>query len=162
MRAGMVLSVLALTALIFATPELLGQPSPELASLPLLIIGLSRNESMFLVNVGSAVQAYRYELIRVGINGTDPSVNRTYEATEAYTYQTLVPANGTITVHLYLVDQAEVPNYYEYNVTAHREKDSDNRTVMVFTFPYEEDMNQEFRRYPPEDFRWLIPRRGSL
>lgn len=159
-RAGMVLSVLALAALIFVTPDLLGRPSPELASLPLLIIGLSKNESTLIVNVGAAVQAYRYELIRVGINGTDPGVNATYEENDTYEWHTRVPADVMFTVHTYLVDQED--NYFEYNVTARLETDAANRTVMIFTFPYERDMTPEIRRYPPEDFRWLIPRRGTL
>jgi len=30
------------------------------------------------------------------------------------------------------------------------------------SFPYEKDMPPEIRRYPPEDFRRLIPWRGTL
>ncbi len=162
-RGGMVLSILALVGLIVVTPSLLGRPSPELASLPLLIIGMSRNnESYFLVNLQAAVQAYRYDEIRITINSSDaPSVNRSMVEPDTYSYHTWVPSNVTFTVDAYLIDQQG--NYFEYNVTARMSKELDNRTVMIFTFPYEKDnLMTEFRRYPPDDFRWVIPRRGTL
>lgn len=156
----MVLSVLALAALIFVTPDILGRPSPELASLPLLIIGMTRNESAFIVNVGPAVQAYRYDRVRLDLNGTDPAMNRSLNQTDSYGLDARVPVDGTLNVHVFLVDQ--LGNYFEYNVSGRVEKDADDRTVMVFWFPYEKDMTQEFRRVPPDDFRWVIPRRGTL
>ena len=162
----MVLSILALVGLIFATPNLLGLPSPGLDSLPLLIIGMSRNESSFIVNVDAAVQAYRYNEIRVSINGSQlwnnsrSWVNQTAFRNDSYAYQTWVPSNATFTVHTYLVDQ--LGNYFEYNVTARAKKDSGNRTVMFFTFPDEDNPSMEESRIAPVDFRWLIPRRGTL
>ena len=161
-RGGMVLSALALIVLILATPSLLGRPSPELASLPLLIIGMNRNETMFIVNLYGAVQAYRYDQVRLSMNGTDPSVNGTIYENETFGLHTWVPANVTrFTVDAYLIDQQG--NYFEYNVTTHTEKDTNNRTVMVFTFPDEKNNpGMQITRTPPEDFRWLIPWRGTL
>lgn len=158
----MFLSVFALVVLIFVTPGLLGRPSPELASLPLVIIGMASNGSYFIVNVQAAVQAYRYDEIRVTVNSSDaPSVNRSTAEPDTYSYHTWVPSNVTFTVDAYLVDQ--LGNYFEYNVTARAAPDVDNRTVMIFTFPYEKDnLMTEIRRYPPDDFRWVIPRRGTL
>lgn len=160
-RGAMVLSILGLVVLILITPSLLGRPSSELASVPLLIIGMSRNESAFIVQLGAAIQAYQYAFINLTINGSNPAVNWTYNETDAYGLSRWVPGNVTFSVNVYFVDQQR--NYFEYNVTAHREKDSDNRTVMVFTFPYEKDRsNVEVQVYPPDDFRQVIPRRGTL
>lgn len=159
----MVVSILALVALILATPSLLGRTTPELASLPLLTIGMSKNESFFLVNVGGAVQAYRYEMIRLSFNGTHPSLNRTMLVNDTYYHYALIPRNSSVifTVDAYLVDQQG--NYFEYNVTARTEQDATNRIVMVFTFPYETDnVGTVIRRTPPEDLRQPIPRRGTL
>jgi hypothetical protein len=63
---------------------------------------------------------------------------------------------------VYLVDQGK--NYFEFNVTARSERDSNNQVVMVITFPLEKDYRgMEIRKYPPaEDFRQGIPRRGSV
>jgi hypothetical protein len=167
MRGAMVLSILALMVLILVTPSLLGRPSTELSSVPLLIIAMSRNESMFLVNLGAAVQAYQYDLVRMTLNGTVPSVNRTYQENDTFGFHVWVPGNATFSVHVYLIDHVDRPdqqrNYFEYNVTVHREKDSANQTVMVFTFPFEKDnQGTVIRRNPPDSFRQVIPRRGSL
>lgn len=167
MRGAMVLSILALVVLILVTPSLLGRPSSELASIPLLIIGMSRNESMFIVNLGAAVQAYQYDVVRMTLNGSTPAVNRTYEENDTFGFHVWVPGNATFSVHVYLIDHVDRAdqerNYFEYNVTVHREKDSNNKTVMVFTFPFEKDnQGTEIRRNPPDYFRQVIPRRGSL
>jgi hypothetical protein len=157
----MVLSIFALIILILLTPSLLGRPSPELASLPLLIIGMSRNETSLIVNLGSAVQAYRYDLVRLSTNGSSRSMNLTYSEADTYGFHQRVAANTTLNLHAYFVDHQK--NYFEYNVTVRVQKEANNRTVMVFTFPYERDnMNTEIRRNPPDDFRWVIPRRGTL
>lgn len=164
-RGAMVVSILALATLIFVTPTLIGRPSAELASLPLLIIGMPKNESYFLVYLSAAVQAYRYEEIRISVNATNPTANRTLVENETYGLHlwvpTQVPSNGSFTVHTYLVDQAK--NYFEYNVTVRAARDA-GRTVMVFTFPDEKDNpTLEITRFPPgEDFRWVIPQRGAL
>jgi hypothetical protein len=167
----MVLSILALVVLILVTPSLLGRPSPELASVPLLTIGMSRNESMFIVNVGAAVQAYQYDLVRMAVNGSDPSVNRTYAERDTFGFHVWVPANASFALHVYLVDHADRadqrPNYFEYNVSAHREMDSQNRTVMVFTFPFEKDRQGSVVRITRPDsgdftFRLVIPSRGTV
>ncbi|MCI4371118.1 MAG: hypothetical protein L3J78_00535 [Thermoplasmata archaeon] len=161
-RVAMVLAILVLVALIVATPYLMGRPSPGLDSVPLLIIGMSRNESAFIVNLGAAVQAYRYDVVRLTTNGTAPTSNGTHAETDTYGYHVWIPANGSFSVHAYLVDQHR--NYFEYNVTVHTVKDASGHTVMVFTFPFEKDNSQsEVRRTAPdEDFRWGIPFRGTL
>lgn len=155
----MVVSILALVVLILVTPILLGRPPSELASLPILIIGMSRNESAFIVQLGAAIQDYQYEIVRLSINGSTPSINETYTEQDAYGLQRWVPGNATFSVSVYFVDREK--NYFEYNVTAHREKDADNRTKMVFTFPDENSRSPDVR-YPPDDFRQVIPRRGTL
>lgn len=156
----MVVSILALVVLIVITPFLLGRPPSELASLPLLIIGMGQNESAFIVNLGAAVNAYQYDRIRLTINGSDPSANGMFNETEAYSLYRWVPANVTVFVNVYLVDRQR--NYFEYNVTARSEKDQDNRTVMIFTLPDEADDATEIRQYPTDDFRRVVPRRGTL
>jgi len=156
----MVVSILVLVVLIVVTPILLGRQSSELASLPLLIIGMSRNESAFIVNLGAAVQAYQYAFIRLTINGSDPAVNETYNETYAYGLSRWVPANVTFSVNVYFVDRQR--NYFEYNVTAQVMKDPENRTVMLFTFPHEgANAGPPVRQFPPDDFRLVIPRRGT-
>lgn len=163
MRGGMVVSILVLVVLILVTPFLQGRPPSELASLPLLIIGMNREESAFIVHLGAAVQAYQYAFIRVTINGSAPVVNASYEETDAYGLYRWVPRNGTaaFSLNVYFVDRQK--NYFEYNVTAATMDLPNNRTVMVFTFPYERDnVGREVRREPPDDFRLVVPSRGRL
>src|SRR5437879_4819929 len=135
-RGAMVLSILALMVLILITPSLLGRTSTELASVPLLTIGMSRNESAFIVNLGAVVQAYQYDIVRMTLNGSDPSVNRTYEERDTFGFHVWVPENVSFSVHVYLVDHVgradQRRNYFEYNVSARRETDSQDRTVMAF------------------------------
>lgn len=165
-RVAMVLSILALVVLILITPSLLGRPSPELASLPLLIIGMSRDNSTFIVEVGAAVQAYRYDAIRLAIVASQPWnssrvwLNQTVLRNDTYGYGTSVPSNATFTIGAYFVDHQG--NYFEYNVTARTRRDPDSRLAMVFTFPEPDNATTEITRYPPDDFRWVIPRRGTL
>jgi hypothetical protein len=156
----MVVSILVLVVLIVVTPFLLGRPPSELASVPLLIIGMSRDESVFLVNLGAAVNAYQYDEIRLTINGTDLSVNGTFSETEAYGLYRRVPGDVTFSVNAYFVDRQK--NYFEYNVTARTEKDEDNRTLMVFTLPDQPDDGAEVRQFATDDFRRVVPRRGTL
>ena len=165
-RVAMVLSILALVVLILITPGLLGRPSPELASLPLLIIGMSRDNATFIVDVGAAVQAYRYDVINLTIvawqpwNSSRVWLNQTVQRNDTYGLGTSVPSNATFAIDAYFVDQQG--NYFEYNVTARTRKDPDSRVAMVFTFPEPDNLTTEIKRYPPDDFRWLIPRRGTL
>ena len=167
-RGAMVLSILALMVLILITPSLLGRTSTELASVPLLIIGMSRNESAFIVNLGAVVQAYQYDLVRMTLNGSDPSVNRTpHEEHDSFGFHVWVAGNVSFSVHVYLVDHVDRVdqrrNYFEYNVTVHRETDSQSRTVMVFTFPFEKDRKDTVVRITrPEDFKQVIPPRGTI
>src|SRR5438094_9255234 len=103
MRGGMVLSILALVVLILVTPSLLGRTSTELASVPLLTIGMSRNESAFIVNLGAAVQAYQYDLVSMTLNVSDPSVKRTVEEHVTYGFQSLIAVNGILLLAVYFV-----------------------------------------------------------
>src|SRR5438046_10473367 len=140
----MVLSLLALLLLIPITPILLGRTSTELASVPLLIIGMSRNESAFIVNLGAVVQAYQYDIVRMTLNGSDPSVNRTpHEEHDSFGFHVWVAGNVSFSVHVYLVDHVDRVdqrrNYFEYTVTVHRETDSQSRTVMIFYIPLENE-----------------------
>jgi len=160
-RGAMVLSILALVVVILVTPTLLGRRSSELASVPLLIIGMDRNKSAFIVNLGAAVQAYQYDLVRITFNGSVASVNGTYEENQSFGFHRWVPGNASFSVHVYLVDRER--NYFEYNVSARREKDMDNRIVIVLTFPFEKDrVGTKIQTYPPDYFRQVIPPRGSL
>lgn len=163
-RGAMVLSILVLVVLIIVTPTLLGRPPSELASPPLLIIGMFRNESAFIVNLGAAVSEYRYDYVRLAINGSDPSTNwnftENYTENDTYGFHRWVARNVTFSVSVYFVDHQR--NYFEYNVTVRTMKDPDNRTAMVFTFPNEHDGRPEVRQYPPNDFRLVVPRRGSV
>jgi len=166
-RGVMVLSILALMVLILITPSLLGRTSTELASVPLLTIGMARNESAFIVNLGAVVQAYQYDLVRMTFNGSDPSVNQTYEEHDTFGFHVWVPENVSFSVHVYLVDHVgradQRRNYFEYNVSARRETDSQDRTVMVFTFPFEKDKKDTVVRITrPENFTQVIPPRGTL
>ncbi len=166
-RGAMVLSILALMVLILITPSLLGRTSTELASVPLLTIGMSRNESAFVVNLGAVVQAYQYDVVRMTLNGSDPSVNRTYEERDTFGFHVWVPENVSFSVHVYLVDHVgradQRRNYFEYNVSARRETDPQDRTVMVFTFPFEKDKKDTVVRITrPENFTQVIPPRGTL
>ncbi len=157
----MVLSVLVLVSLIAVTPALLGRPTPGFASLPILIIGMSRNESSFVIYASAAVQAYQYDLINLTFNESSPTVNGWMEERDSYgIHRWLPPATVSFTVAAYFVDH--VGNYFQYNVTVRAEKDLNNRTYMLFTFPYEKDnINTVIQRYPPDDFRLGIPLRGT-
>ena len=160
-RTAMVLSVLLLASLIVVTPALLGRPTPGFVSLPVLIIGMSRNESSIVVYASWALQAYQYDVIRLTFNESSPAVNGSIEEMDSYGIHRWVPANASFTVGAYFLDHDG--NYFQYNVTVRADKGLDNRTFMLFTFPYEQDnLNTVIRRYPPDDFRWGIPLRGTL
>lgn len=160
-RGAMVASVLGLGVLILVTPILVGRPTSELSSLPILIIGWSHNQSYLIVYATGALQAYQYKMIRLSFNESVPSVNGTFEEADTYGFHRWVPANASFTVDTYLQDR--LGNYFQYNVTVHRDKDANNRTYLKFTFPYEKDnLNTVIGRYPGDDFRWFIPRRGTV
>src|SRR2546427_12075970 len=130
MRGAMVLSILALVVLILVTPTLLGRRSSELASVPLLSIGMDRNESAFIVNLAAVVQAHQYDLVRMTLNGSDPAVNRTDQENETFGLHVWVPGDATLSLHVYLLDQLveQSRTYFDYKVTVHLDQDSANRT----------------------------------
>ncbi len=159
-RVGMVTSVLVLGILIFVTPVLLGRPTSELSSLPVLIVGWSGNQSYLIVYATGAFQAYQYKLIRLAFNESTSSVNGTFRENDTYGFHRWVPANASFTVDAYFEDQ--IGNYFEYNVTVHQKRDADNHMFLEFTFPYEKDRPNPVIVYPPKDFRRAIPPRGTL
>ena len=119
------------------------------------------------MNLGAVVQAYQYDIVRMTLNGSDPSVNRTYEERDTFGFHVWVPENVSFSVHVYLVDHVgradQRRNYFEYNVSARRETDSQDRTVMVFTFPFEKDKKDTVVRITrPENFTQVIPPRGTI
>lgn len=161
----MVLTILVLLALILITPSLLGR-SPELVSLPILVIGLSRDNATLAVNVGGAVGWYMYENATLHVRALNPGSTYNVTTTENETYEIhqKVPVNVTSSffrVHTLVFDPQG--NYFETNVTARVYRNDEGRIVMAFTFPDPVDTNlSETLRFPPEDFRWVIPLRGRL
>ena len=159
-RAGIVVAILVLLAMILITPTLIGR-SPELGSLPLLIVGLTQDQSTFVVDVGGAVGRYMYANVTLEVRGIQ---NAAYEAeaeNDTYGVHIRVSVNVTrsFSIHTYLVDRQD--NYFEYNVTVDLGRDDQGRFVLIFTLPDEAAPRQE-RRTPPEDFRWPVPLRGAL
>lgn len=161
----MVVTILVLLSLILVTPSLLGR-SPELSSLPILIIGLSHDNRTMSVDVGGAVGWYMYEnaTIRVRSLNLNSTFNVTVSENETYDLHTKIPINATnnfFRVHALIFDRLD--NYFETNVTARVYRNADGRTVMAFTFPDPEDRGlSETLRFPPDDFRWGIPLRGRI
>lgn len=160
-RAGMVVTILALLALILITPNLLGRP-PELASLPVLVIGMTGDGSALVVDVSGAVQAYMYANITLGVRDTAPNgtVNATLWENDTYGVHLRVPANESARylVHTRLVDRQR--NVFEYNVTAHVGEDADGRTIISVSLSDEPSGGEQIR-VPPDDFRIAVPLRGS-
>ena len=160
-RAGIVVAILVLLAMILITPNLIGRP-PELGSLPLLIVGLTQDRSTFVIHVGAALGSYMYANVTLEVRGID---NGSYDArameNDTYDAHLRVPANATASfaVHTYLVDRQE--NYFEYNVTVDLGLDPQGRLVLVVTLQDEKDPRVE-RRTLPEEFRWPVPLRGAL
>lgn len=161
-RAGIVVAILVLLALILITPNLIGRP-PELGSLPLLIVGLTQDRWTFVVDVGGGLGRYMYANVTLEVRGIQ---NASYDArameNDTYDVHLRVPVNATASfaVHTYLVDRQE--NYFEYNVTVDLGRDPQGRFVfLVVTLPDEKDVRVE-RRTLPEDFRWPVPLRGAL
>jgi hypothetical protein len=164
-RGAMVVSILALVVLILVTTVVFVRPPSSLAAQPQLTVGMAENKSWFVVNLGAAVEAYQYKVIRLTINRSDESTNWTFretaQETEAYNLHRWVPANVTFSMNVYFVDRQK--NYFEYNVTAQAMRDADNQTVMVFTFPFEKDaLDAKVSRTPPNDYRLGVPWRGTL
>lgn len=158
-------TIIVLVGLILITPGLLGHPS-ELASLPVLIVAMTHNETEFIVDVSGAVQAYLYENIVLTASHMNPDhTNGTgwsYAANDTYNAEIYVPVNATpLWVHTRLLDQQG--NYFEYNITVNAFNDTaaGNALTMQFTFP--DDPGTATRDVaPPADFRWPVPRRGMV
>lgn len=160
-------TIIVLVALILATPNLLGHPS-ELASLPVLIVAMNHDTTSVIVHVAGAVQAYMYENLSLDVRSlTAGNVSiANYSQNDTYGVQLTVPANLTMPnvtalyIHARLVDRQE--NFFEANVTmAFDLTDTNGKPVMVFQFPT--DLGTPERRVtPPDDFRWVIPRRGLV
>src|SRR5437899_11329290 len=101
----MALTIVALVGLILATPSLLGRPTTELTSWPLLIVGMSANDSTFIINLGAAVQAYRYDEIRLTTNGSEPAANQAHDWFDTTEEHTRMPANATLSLQPSLDDR---------------------------------------------------------
>ncbi len=165
LRAGMFGTIIVLVVFILVTPTLLGRPS-ELTSVPVLIVGMTHDESSFIVDVAGAVQAYLYENITLTVSTMGPDHTNTtrgaYARNDSYDAAVYVPANATpLFIHTRLVDQQG--NYFEYNLTVSSFNDTANanKLTLVFTFP--DDVGTAARNVvPPTDFRWAVPRRGMV
>ncbi len=158
-------TIIALVILILVTPALMGHPS-SLASLPILIIGTTPDETNLTVYIAASVSAYMYDHITVNLtryNGANVSVGWT-NVSESYSYgaEVKVPVNLTYwRVHVWLRDQQN--NYFEDNVSLRIFRDSTNagQLTLVFTFP-DDQSTTVLTRVPPSDLRVPIPRRGTL
>jgi len=158
-------TIIVLVALILVTPNLLGHPS-ELTSIPVLIVAMTHDQGMFIVDVTGAVQAYLYKNVTLNVSRMNPNGTSTflasYSRNDTYNAALYVPVNETpLWVHTRLVDQQD--NYFEYNVTMSTFNDSSNfdKLTMVLSFP--DDPGTATRNVvPPADFRWPVPRRGML
>ena len=165
LRAGMFAAIIALVILILVTPGFLGHP-PSLASLPILIVGVTPTHDNLSVYIAASVQAYLYNRITVNLTRFDAanvSVGWS-NVSEPYSYgvDVKVPLNLTYwRVHALLVDQQD--NYFEYNVSVRAYTDAHNqdRLTLAFTFP-DDKSTTIVTRTPPDDFRVAIPRRGNL
>jgi len=159
LRAVMLVTIPGLLALILVTPSLLGR-QPELASLPILVIGMTQDKATFVLDVSGAIQAYLYANITLAVTGiADPSFSDTGWELDTYNVHLRVAAaEAPFLVWAYLEDQQG--NYFEYNVTVRFGLDEEDRPAMFFTFPDEPTLDEQ-RRIPPDDFRVAVPLRGS-
>lgn len=158
-------TVIVLVALVLITPNLMGRPSP-LDSIPVLIVAMNATHSEFIVDVTGAVQAYLYRNVTLEVKHVNPDFSNVtlvpFFQNDTYNVQVEVPANATpLYIHVRLVDQQD--NYFEYNLTVRTFYDANNgyKLTLVFNFP-DEPGNGPRYTVPPADFRWPVPRRGSL
>jgi len=157
-------TIMVLVALVLITPSLLGHPS-ELASLPILIVAMTHDRQDVIVDVTSFAQPYLYDNITLEVlhenqdNSTVPYANVTQSDT--YSESLYVPANATpLYIHARLVDRQG--NYFEINVTMRLSVDANMKTVMVFHFPDDKGSTAVRLTTPPDDFRWPVPRKGTM
>ena len=164
-------TIVALVALILVTPSFLGHPT-TLASLPVLIVAMAPHTDILIVDVTGGLQPYLYA--NVSLEATPMGLANSTSYREAaggnWTYgatlyippngTTHLPMNGTkFLVHTRLVDRDG--NLFEYNLTVRTYRNTNGDPVMVFTFP-DDPGAAEMQRTPPSDFRWVVPRRGSV
>jgi|GEM_PF-1988546 len=158
-RLLIVVTILVLLALVLVTPRFLGQPS-ELESFPVLVVGLNKEQTLWIVSVGGSVQPYMYEGIL--LEARDPTNTTLANETvgDAYDASLRLPVNAsaTLDLHTWLLDRQG--NYFEYNVTVWLFT-LEGRTMMGIAFP-DEDSAPNQTRTPPADFRIPVPRRGNL
>lgn len=158
-RLSIVVTILVLLALVLVTPRFLGQPS-ELDTLPVLVVGLNTDETLWIVSVGGSVQPYMYEGILLEARDSANTTVANETVGDAYDVSLRVPVNasGTLGLHTWLLDRQG--NYFEYNLTVWLFT-LDGRTMMGIAFP-DEDSAADQTRTPPADFRTPVPRRGTL
>jgi hypothetical protein len=164
-RAGMFAAIIVLVILVLVTPSLMGHP-PSLVSLPILIVGVTPDQTNLTAYVAGSVQAYLYDRITLNVtrlNAANQSVAWA-NATEAYTYGVEVKMRLNLSywrIHVWLEDQQN--NYFEYNVTVRSYVDRNNNYHLTLAFSFPDDNTATVvTRVPPDDFRIAIPRRGSL
>lgn len=164
-------TIVVLVALILVTPSLLGHPT-TLASLPVLIVAMTPAADVLIIEVTAGLQPYLYANVSLAATALGPG-NTTLlrEVSEGnWTYgealdvrangTTNLPANGTeFLVHTRLVDRDG--NLFEYNLTVRTYRSANGDPVMVFRFP-DDPGTGEVQRTLPGDFRWVVPRRGSV
>lgn len=165
-------TIMILVALVLITPSFLGHPS-ELASLPILIVAMTHDKQSVIVDVTSFAQPYLYDNVTLGV-GYENATNVTvpYDnvmQSDAYSESLYVPANvsnlynlyvNPLHIHARLVDRQG--NYFEINVTVRLSLDSSGKTAMVFRFPDDKGSTTTVQRTPPDDFRWPVPRKGTM
>lgn len=158
-------AIIVLVILILITPGLMGHP-PSIVSLPILIVGVTPDQTNLTVYVAGSVQAYLYDRATLNVtrlNAANESVAWT-NISEAYTYGLEVKVRLNLTywhIHVWLRDQQK--NYFEYNLTvrAYVDRNNNYHLTLAFTFP-DDNSTTVVTRVPPDDFRVAIPRRGSL
>lgn len=158
-------AIIVLVVLILVTPDLMGRPTP-LASLPILVVGVTPDQTSLGVYVAAPVQPYLYDGIAVNVTrftASNVSVGWTNRS-EAYAYglEVKVPLNLTYwRIHVWLRD--EQANYFEYNVSLRVYSDPNNagHLTLAFTFP-DDHSTAVTTRVPPSDLRVPIPRRGTI
>jgi hypothetical protein len=170
-RGAMFSTVVVLALLILVTPGLQGHPAP-LASLPVLIVAMTPDKSSLVIDVAAGVSPYLYRNVTLSVtpqgvgnasgSSTTTGGNWTYGASFRIRGNGTsgLPGNGTqFLIHLRLVDRDG--NLFEDNVTVKTSTVSNGGVEMLFSFPDGQSAGT-ITRTTPDDFRWAIPRRGTV
>ena len=171
LRLGMFSTIVVLVALILVTPGLMGRQT-TLASLPVLIVAMNPDLSVLVVDVAGGLQPYLYANVSLEATAYGPgnSILFQHVARANWTFgaelylaangTTGLPLNGTpFLVHVRLVDRDG--NLFEDNVTVRSYRNANGEPVLSFGFP-DDPGTASVTRTPPGDFRWAVPRKGSV